>query len=149
MLRTAPVRSSLPRELHITSKASSVPAASIRRSFATSFPSRPTERSSRILQTQLRTPHFTLQSHRFAPNTVRAFTNSARMAASTRAETDAFGELQVDNSRYWGAQTQRSLGNFKINQPHDRMPPPIVRAFGILKGAAATVNMKFGLGEIV
>ena len=40
----------------------------------------------------------------------------------------------------------RSLGNFKINQPHDRMPEPIVRAFGILKGAAATVNMNFGLG---
>jgi fumarate hydratase class II len=70
------------------------------------------------------------------------------MAASTRTETDAFGEIQVDSSRYWGAQTQRSLGNFKINQPHDRMPPPIVRAFGILKGAAATVNMEFGLGEM-
>ena len=41
----------------------------------------------------------------------------------------------------------RSLENFKINQPHDRMPPPVVRAFGILKGAAATVNMTFGLGN--
>lgn len=39
-----------------------------------------------------------------------------------------------------------SLGNFKINQPQDRMPPPVVKAFGILKGAAATVNMKYGLG---
>lgn len=42
--------------------------------------------------------------------------------------------------------TTRSLENFKINQPRDRMPSPIIRAFGILKGAAATVNMKFGLG---
>lgn len=41
-----------------------------------------------------------------------------------------------------------SLGNFKINQPQDRMPPPVVKAFGILKGAAATVNMKYGLGTI-
>lgn len=68
------------------------------------------------------------------------------MSKATRTETDAFGEVQVDSDRYWGAQTQRSLGNFNINQPQDRMPPPIVRAFGVLKGAAATVNMKFGLG---
>merc|ERR1712093_463683 len=63
----------------------------------------------------------------------------------TRAETDAFGEVQVPADKYWGAQTERSLENFKINQPQDRMPPPIVKAFGILKGAAATVNMQFGL----
>ena len=49
---------------------------------------------------------------------------------------------------YWGAQTQRSLGNFKINQPQDRMPEGVVQAFGILKGAAATVNMKYGLGML-
>ena len=66
--------------------------------------------------------------------------------ANTRTESDAFGEIQVPSDKYWGAQTERSLENFKINQPQDRMPPPIVRAFGILKGAAATVNMKFGLG---
>lgn len=65
---------------------------------------------------------------------------------ATRAETDAFGEVQVPADKYWGAQTERSLENFKINQPQDRMPPPIVKAFGILKGAAATVNMQFGLG---
>ncbi|KAF1916998.1 L-Aspartase-like protein [Ampelomyces quisqualis] len=68
-----------------------------------------------------------------------------RAMANTRTESDAFGEVQVPSDRYWGAQTERSLENFKINQPQDRMPPPIVRAFGILKGAAATVNMKFGL----
>jgi len=62
-----------------------------------------------------------------------------------RTESDAFGEIQVPSDKYWGAQTERSLENFKINQPQDRMPPPVVRAFGILKGAAATVNMKFGL----
>lgn len=41
-----------------------------------------------------------------------------------------------------------SLGNFDINQPQDRMPDAVVKAFGILKGAAATVNMKFGLGKL-
>lgn len=68
--------------------------------------------------------------------------------ASTRTESDAFGEIQVPGDKYWGAQTERSLENFRINQPQDRMPPPIVKAFGILKGAAATVNMRYGLGTL-
>ncbi|KMU90724.1 fumarate hydratase [Coccidioides immitis H538.4] len=71
------------------------------------------------------------------------------MSSGTRTETDAFGEIQVPSDKYWGAQTQRSLGNFNINQPQDRMPPAIVRAFGILKGAAATVNMRYGLDPTV
>ncbi|KAF1962849.1 fumarate hydratase-like protein [Byssothecium circinans] len=74
----------------------------------------------------------------------RPFSSTSNMA-STRTESDAFGEVQVPNDKYWGAQTERSLENFKINQPQDRMPPPVIKAFGILKGAAATVNMKFGL----
>lgn len=76
----------------------------------------------------------------------RQFHATAFKMADMRAETDAFGEVHVPGDKYWGAQTERSLENFKINQPQDRMPPPIVRAFGILKGAAATVNMRFGLG---
>jgi len=83
------------------------------------------------------------------PTTTSAYrtfaTTSSKMAGQTRTESDAFGEIQVPSDKYWGAQTERSLENFKINQPQDRMPPPIVRAFGVLKGAAATVNMKFGL----
>ena len=67
--------------------------------------------------------------------------------ASTRTETDAFGPVEVENDKYWGAQTQRSLGNFNINLPQERMPEGVVKAFGILKGAAATVNMKYGLGQ--
>ncbi len=78
---------------------------------------------------------------------IRYFSSTANMA-STRTESDAFGEIQVPSDRYWGAQTERSLENFRINQPQDRMPPPIVRAFGVLKGAAATVNMKYGLGTL-
>jgi fumarate hydratase class II len=64
----------------------------------------------------------------------------------TRTESDAFGEVQVPADKYWGAQTERSLENFQINQPQDRMPPPIIKAFGILKGAAAKVNTRYGLG---
>ena len=82
----------------------------------------------------------------FQPRTLRSLHATAYNMAQTRAETDAFGEVQVPADKYWGAQTERSLENFKINQPQDRMPPPIVKAFGILKGAAATVNMTFGLG---
>ena len=66
--------------------------------------------------------------------------------AKTRAETDAFGEIQVPADKFWGAQTERSLENFRINQPWDCMPPPIIKAFGILKGAAETVNMEYRLG---
>ena len=66
--------------------------------------------------------------------------------AKTRLETDALGEIQVPADKYWGAQTERSLENFRINQPLDHMPPPIIKAFGILKGAAVTVNMEYRLG---
>ncbi len=59
-----------------------------------------------------------------------------------RTETDSFGPIEVPAERYWGAQTQRSLGNFKIGD--DRMPPPLIRAFGIVKKAAAKVNAEFG-----
>ena len=57
---------------------------------------------------------------------------------ATRTETDSFGPIEVSANRYWGAQTERSLENFKIGTEH--MPKPIVRAFGIVKRAAALVN---------
>lgn len=47
--------------------------------------------------------------------------------------------------RYWGAQTQRSLQNFKIGGPSERMPEAVVRAFGVLKASAARVNMGQGV----
>jgi fumarate hydratase, class II len=84
-----------------------------------------------------------LKNNRYFQARQFSFTTSM---ANMRTESDAFGEIQVPSDKYWGAQTERSLDNFRINQPQDRMPPPIVRAFGILKGAAATVNMKYGLG---
>ena len=72
-----------------------------------------------------------------------------------RIERDTFGELNVPADKYYGAQTQRSLQNFKIGEPQlerllwtttlhlfliDRMPEPLIRAGGILKQAAAIVN---------
>lgn len=60
-----------------------------------------------------------------------------------RTERDTFGELQVPSNRYWGAQTERSLINFRIG--HETMPFPLIRALGILKRSAAKVNMDLGL----
>ena len=59
-----------------------------------------------------------------------------------RSESDSFGSLEVPADRYWGAQTQRSLRNFKIGT--DRMPPPLIRAYGIVKKAAAIINAELG-----
>jgi fumarate hydratase class II len=57
----------------------------------------------------------------------------------TRTETDTFGPIQVPADRYWGAQTQRSIENFRISG--ERMPIALVHAFGIVKKAAALTNM--------
>jgi fumarate hydratase class II len=67
------------------------------------------------------------------------------MSNKVRVEKDTFGPLEVPGDRYWGAQTQRSLMNFKIGGPNERMPIPIIRAFGVLKKCAAKVNLDFGL----
>jgi fumarate hydratase class II len=62
--------------------------------------------------------------------------------AATRTETDTFGPIEVDASRYWGAQSQRSIGNFKIGW--EKQPKPVIRALGIIKRAAAEANMELG-----
>ncbi|GGD97489.1 fumarate hydratase class II [Aureimonas endophytica] len=62
--------------------------------------------------------------------------------ANTRRETDTFGPIEVESDKYWGAQAQRSLGNFKIGW--EKQPLPIVRALGIVKRAAAETNMALG-----
>ncbi|WP_184721146.1 class II fumarate hydratase [Caulobacter sp.] len=61
---------------------------------------------------------------------------------ATRTETDTFGPIDVAADRYWGAQAQRSLGNFKIGW--EKQPLPVVRALGIVKRAAAETNFKLG-----
>ncbi len=60
----------------------------------------------------------------------------------TRTETDTFGPIEVDASRYWGAQAERSRNNFKIGW--EKQPAPVVRALGIIKRAAAETNMDLG-----
>jgi fumarate hydratase class II len=64
-------------------------------------------------------------------------------ATGTRTETDSMGSVQVPADRYWGAQTQRSLQHFSIGD--DRMPKELSRAYGIVKKAAAEVNLADGL----
>ncbi|WP_168077578.1 class II fumarate hydratase [Caulobacter sp. SSI4214] len=61
---------------------------------------------------------------------------------ATRTETDTFGPIEVASDRYWGAQAQRSLGNFKIGW--EKQPLPVVRALGVVKRAAAETNFKLG-----
>ena len=60
----------------------------------------------------------------------------------TRTETDTFGAIEVPADRYWGAQTQRSLQNFKIGG--ELMPRPVVHALGVVKRAAAITNVALG-----
>ena len=71
---------------------------------------------------------------------------------STRTETDTFGPVEVEASRYWGAQSQRSLGNFRIGW--EKQPVGVVRALGVVKRAAAEANMALGrldpeLGRVI
>ena len=68
--------------------------------------------------------------------------NTAHKPAETRLETDSLGEVAVPANAYYGAQTQRSLENFKIGI--EKMPAALVRALGIQKKAAAMTNMAIG-----
>jgi fumarate hydratase class II len=63
-------------------------------------------------------------------------------AGATRRESDTMGEVDVPADRYWGAQTQRSLDNFRIGG--HRFPPAMIRAFGVVKKAAALTNRALG-----
>ena len=71
---------------------------------------------------------------------------------SVRIESDSMGDIEVPADRYWGAQTQRSLENFRIGG--ERLPPGLVKALGVQKLAAARTNMALGvlderLGEAI
>lgn len=67
-------------------------------------------------------------------------TAAPKLSITERVETDSFGEIGVPADKYWGAQTGRSLMNFKIGG--ETMPKPLIRALGVLKRAAAQVNMQ-------
>ena len=66
-----------------------------------------------------------------------------------RQEKDTFGWIDVPVDKYWGAQTQRSLQNFKIGSARERMPEELIQGLAVLKKAAAIVNKGFGLDEKV
>ena len=70
-------------------------------------------------------------------------TDQPETASGVRIESDSMGEIAVPAERYWGAQTQRSLQNFRISG--ERMPAALVKALGVQKLAAARVNMKLGV----
>jgi fumarate hydratase class II len=64
---------------------------------------------------------------------------------SIRIEKDTMGPVEVPADKYWGAQTQRSINNFKIGGEKNRMPIEIIRAFAILKKSAAIANAELGV----
>lgn len=81
----------------------------------------------------------------FSRNSVASFSTTYKIMAGVRIESDTFGELKVPADKYYGAQTMRSVLNFPIGGPSERMPEPVIRAMGILKKSAALVNKEFGL----
>ncbi|HPY17452.1 MAG TPA: lyase family protein, partial [Polyangiaceae bacterium] len=66
-----------------------------------------------------------------------------KTASETRTETDSMGSIEVPSTAYYGAQTARSLSNFRIGD--ERMPREVIRALGIVKKAAAQANQQLGL----
>ncbi|KAH0924503.1 hypothetical protein HID58_016759 [Brassica napus] len=88
-------------------------------------------------------------SARTTAATLRYATALRSYSTSFREERDTFGPIQVPSDKLWGAQTQRSLQNFEIGGERERMPEPIVRAFGVLKKCAAKVNMEYGLDPTI
>src|ERR1700740_164422 len=75
-------------------------------------------------------------------NSSGAIMSTTTEHARTRTESDSMGKIEVPTNVYWGAQTQRSLLHFDIGR--DTMPPELIRAFAILKKAAALVNQDLG-----
>ncbi|RXW24728.1 hypothetical protein EST38_g1080 [Candolleomyces aberdarensis] len=102
--------------------------------------------SSRKALLSPRAGEYTRLRSRIVVPSARLFSSSSyRMSEQFRIEKDTFGELKVPADRYWGAQTQRSLQNFDIGGPAERLPPPLIKAFGVVKKAAAIVNTEYGM----
>merc|ERR1712121_216679 len=75
----------------------------------------------------------------------RGIAITAQRMADVRVESDTMGQIEVPSDKYYGAQTARSMMNFPIGDETERMPTAVVKAFGVLKKAAAEVNTEFGL----
>src|SRR5688572_7795811 len=79
------------------------------------------------------------------PNLSSKRQKGASVMAETRIEKDTMGDIAVASDRYWGAQTQRSLKYFQAGAGRDTMPRELIKAFGILKKAAAMANVELKL----
>lgn len=88
-----------------------------------------------------------LRQRRLHPSLLSRYLST--VLSEVREERDTFGPIKVPADKYWGAQTQRSLQNFEIGGPRERMPEQVVQAFGTLKKSAAKVNMTYGLDTTV
>ncbi len=76
----------------------------------------------------------------------RGYDDGVSDGTAVRTETDSLGSVEVDASRYWGAQTERSIHHFSIGWADaDRMPVEVIRAMGVLKKAAAQANVELGV----
>ncbi|GLH05574.1 Uncharacterized protein GBIM_11172 [Gryllus bimaculatus] len=103
----------------------------------------PVSRLGRAVAVHLR--HARVKPTRVLCATFNTTSINMQAAKKTRKERDTFGELEVEADKYYGAQTVRSVMNFPIGGPTERMPYPIITAMGILKKAAALVNKEYGL----
>ncbi|XP_005106113.1 fumarate hydratase, mitochondrial [Aplysia californica] len=70
---------------------------------------------------------------------------ASTMPGGVRTESDSFGPIDVPTDKYYGANTARSLINFNIGGPSERMPIAVIHAFGIIKRCAAQINVEYGL----
>lgn len=80
---------------------------------------------------------------------LRGIAITAHRMADVRVESDTMGQIDVPSDKYYGAQTARSIMNFPIGDESERMPTAVVKAFGVLKKAAAEVNTEFGLDATI
>lgn len=88
---------------------------------------------------------FNQSTARIYMSSIAPANNNSIKSNEFRVEFDTFGEVKVPSNCYYGAQTARSIENFKIGGIEERMPLPIIYAFGYLKKAAALVNQEYGL----
>ncbi|XP_070578359.1 fumarate hydratase, mitochondrial-like [Ptychodera flava] len=85
--------------------------------------------------------------NKFISGNIVGSASIARKMSNYRTEVDSFGPIQVPIDKYYGANTARSIRNFPIGGTNERMPIPLIRAFGLLKKAAAAVNEDYGLDK--
>jgi len=130
-------------KIHLISFGDLKSATVLRNSFLNSFQKKFSIGSYSVWDNSISAFHFN-QSLRVDFQVKRTMATSK---TTTRIEKDTMGEIAVPAERYWGAQTQRSFANFDIGGTSARMPEPIIKAFAILKKAAAKVNMGYGLGS--